>query len=95
MNKEEKKKESPPIFEGDKGAAQMQIAIRYLHNIPNNIYEITMRQGDTCDSCDRVFLKLFHFRKKENEIEFNLCAPCIQHKGINGVLEFLKKNDNK
>jgi hypothetical protein len=88
------KKELPPILQGDAGAAQMQIAIRHLHQIPNNIYEITMI-SDECTKCGRVFVKLFHFKDVRDEIEFNLCAPCVQYMGINDLLEYLKENDNK
>jgi len=96
MDKNKKEEELPPVLQGSAAVAQMQIAIRYLHNIPNNVYEITMIHGGTCDYCGRVFVKLFHFRKKEDEgLEFEMCAPCIQFMGVDGILRVLKKNDNK
>lgn len=79
----------PIIYTGLEGAAQWQIAIRYLHQIPNDEYEILMEKSKVCHRCDRKFIKLFSFFNKNLKVKLYICHACIYDLGDQGVLDYL------
>lgn len=84
--------DKPTVYTGDEGAAQLQIAIRYLHDIPNDKFTIEMEWGADCNYCERNINRLFKFINVSNDTK-TLCPACIAHLGPNGVLKFLNENN--
>ena len=85
------------IYRGSEGEAQMQIAIRYLHDIPNSDFVVKMKNNVPCQYCNRWFQKLFSFIDSEDADGVDVCHACIAHLGPERILAFLfeqKNHDN-
>ena len=85
-------KDKPVIYNGSEGVVQLQIAIRYLHDIPNDLYSVKIKNSGKCMHCDRLFLRVFIFidNHKDNK-DVDICHACIYHLGPSGVLSFLQE----
>jgi len=83
----------PIIYSGLEGVTQWQIAARYLHQVPNKEYDIFLENMAICHRCDRKFIKIFSFHKKESEIQLYICHACICELRASGLVNYLYQQE--